>query len=118
MSEPTAEDREDVLHVGGTRPAMFMGIPIVLAVGIAVAWYEIQAAIGGLSGICWAFAACIPAWIIARWRIGHDIYGINVGVAGLRLFGLAFDRGTWGGGTRSPLPAIQPARAMGMRHVG
>lgn len=114
----TAEDREDLLHVGGTRPAMLMGVPIVLAVGIAVAWYEVQAVIGGLQGIAWAFAICIPAWILARWRVSVDVFGINVAVAALRLLGLAFDRATWGGGSRSPLPAIQPARAMGMRHAG
>ena len=97
---------------------MFGGLPIVLAVAIAVGWYEIQASIGGLQGIAWAFAVCVPGWIAARWAISRDTYGINVAVACLRLLGLAFDRGTWGGGSRSPLPAVQPARAMGMRHVG
>ena len=112
----TAENREDMLHVGATRPAMLWGLPIVLAVAIVVAGYEIQAAFGNLQGIAWALAICVPAWVFARWRIGHDIYGINVLVAGLRLWGLAFDRATWGGGSRSPLPAPQ-TRTMGMRHV-
>ena len=112
----SAEDREDTLHVGGTRPAMFGGLPIALAVAIGVAWYEIQAALGGLQGIAWASAVCVPAWIVARWRVAMDVYGINVAVACLRLLGLAFDRSTWGGGSRSPLPAVQPARVMGMRH--
>lgn len=114
---PATEAREDVLHVGGTRPAMFWGLPIVLAVAIVVAGYEIQAAFGNLQGIAWAAVFCVPTWIAARWRIGHDIYGINVLVACLRLLGLAFDRSTWGGGSRSPLPAAQAPRARGMRHV-
>lgn len=113
----TPEEREDTLHVGGTRPAMFWGLPIVLAVAIIVAGYEIQAAFGTLQGIAYALAFCLPVWVFARWSIGHDLYGIGVLVTWVRLLGLAFDRATWGGGSRSPLPAAQPARVMGMRHV-
>lgn len=112
----TAEDREDTLHVGGTRPAMFWGLPIALAVGIVVAGYEIQAAFGTLQGIAWAFAFCVPAWIAARWLIARDLYGIGVALAAARLLGLAFDRAVWGGGSRNPLPAVQ-CGPMGMRHV-
>jgi type IV secretory pathway VirB3-like protein len=118
MRDPAnTEDREDMLHVGGTRPAMFWGLPIVLAAGIVVAGYEIQAAFGNLQGIAWAFAVCLPAWSVARWLVGRDIYGVNVLAASLRLRGLAFDRSAWAGGSRSPLPAIQPSRTTGMRHV-
>jgi type IV secretory pathway VirB3-like protein len=118
QDEPiTAEEREDTLHLGGTRPAMFGGLPIILAVAIAVAGYEIQAAFGNLQGIAWALAICTPLWFAARWAIGHDLYGINVIVAATRLYGLSFDRETWGGGSRHPLPAAQPGRARGMRHV-
>ena len=111
----TAEDREDTLHVGGTRPAMFWGLPIALGAAIVVAGYEIQAAFGNLQGIAWAFGICVPAWIAARWAIAYDFYGIAVVVVWLRLLGLAFDRSTWGGGSRNPLPVSH--RPMGIRHV-
>jgi type IV secretion system protein VirB3 len=97
-------DREDTLHVGATRPVMFLGLPMPLAVGLAVLAYAIQTNVTGLEGVGWALAIVAPVGVGAYFAIEHDPYGINVWLAWLRTCVLMRDKSTWGGPSCSPFP--------------
>jgi type IV secretory pathway VirB3-like protein len=105
MSDRTERmNREDTLHVGATRPAMFLGLPMPLAVGLAVLGYAIQVNVTGLEGVGWALAIVGPMGVCSYFAIEHDPYGINVWLAWLRTCLLMRDKSTWGGPSCSPLP--------------
>jgi type IV secretory pathway VirB3-like protein len=118
-TEAERRDMEDTLHVGATRPAMLLGLPVLLAVILLLGGYLIWINLTGWSGLIWAGVFTGPAWVFARFTIAHDHFGIDVLVGWFRTAGLALDRGAWeGASTRSPLPVRLPARARGMRHAG
>lgn len=98
-------DREDTLHVGATRPIMFLGLPMQVAVGILMVGYFIQTTITGLSGIIWAAIAVGPCWFICAVLVSQDPYGLNVALAWYQTCFLCSDKKIWGGVSRSPLPA-------------
>lgn len=99
--------REDTLHVGATRPARFLGLPMPLAVGLGGLAYFIQTNVTGWQGIIWAASIVGPVWFCAYLAVAHDPYGINVALAWLRSSFLLLDKARWGGPSCSPLPARQ-----------
>src|SRR4051794_27825363 len=98
--------REDTLHVGATRPVQFLGLPMPLAVALAVIAYMIQTNVTGWEGVVWAVAVVGPVGLCAYFAVEHDPYGINVALAWLRTCVLMRDKGTWGGPSCRP-PAGQ-----------
>jgi type IV secretion system protein VirB3 len=104
MERTERMDREDTLHVGATRPVMFLGLPMPLAVCLMVLAYMIQTNITGLEGVAWALAVVGPVGVCSYFAIEHDPYGINVWLAWLRTCVLMCDKSTWGGPSCSPLP--------------
>lgn len=116
-TEAEQRDSEDALHVGATRPAMLLGLPMVLSVVLLATAYLIWINVTGLRGALWAACTIGPLWIGARLAVGHDPYGIAVLQNWLITTGITFDRGAWGGASRSPLPHRQSNRARGMRHA-
>jgi type IV secretion system protein VirB3 len=111
------EAREDTLHIGATRPAMFWGLPMPLAVVLLAAAYLIQTTVTSWQGALWAGAFLVPTWLAARLAVSRSPYGISVLAAWVFASGTLMDRATWGGASRAPLPARQPGRTRGMRHV-
>jgi type IV secretory pathway VirB3-like protein len=106
-----------MLHIGATRPAMFWGLPMPLAVALMATAYVIQTMVTSWQGVLWAGAIVGPLWLGARLAVSRSPYGINVLAGWLFASGTIMDRGTWGGASRSPLPAAQSSRTRGMRHV-
>lgn len=96
--------REDTLHTGATRPVIFLGLPVHLAVALAGAAYFIQINVTGLEGIAWAAAFVAPLWLFFTLMVSQDPYGINVAVAWLRTCVFCRDKKLWGGVSLSPLP--------------
>lgn len=113
-----ADAREDALHVGATRPAMLWGLPLPLAIILLGLGYEVLINLPGWHALAFVAAVWPPVWWALTRVIAHDLYGINVAVAWARTSGVTFDRGTWGGASRSPLPARPRLRARGMHHAG
>lgn len=116
-SEDEQRAMEDTLHVGATRPAMLLGLPVLMAVVLLLLGYLTWVNLTGWKGLLWAVAITGPAWIGARITIAHDLYGIDVLVAWFRTSGITLDRGAWGGASRSPLPLRHSHRARGMRRA-
>ena len=124
MDIPPAEiverKRQDTLHIGGTRPPVFLGLPIKLTLTLIGGAYVI--AVNAPNGIAWAAAYLIPGYVGARLAVQKSPYGINVAFAwvqsGLASYVSPFsDRWTWGGASRSPLPTRFQTRPRGMRRV-
>ncbi len=115
-TEAERREAEDTLHVGATRPAMLLGLPVLLAVALLLLGYLVWINVTGWNGLIWAVTVTGPAWVFARFTTAHDLYGIDVLVGWLRTSGIALDRGEWAGAsTRSPLPVRSAFRARGMR---
>lgn len=115
--DDAARRREDALHIGATRPAMFLGLPMKMTLCLFGVGYIVAVNVPGWQGLAWAAALLGPAYVAARLAVRRSIFGIEVVFGWLRTSGVTFDRATWGGSSRSPLPARQAARARGMRHV-
>lgn len=109
---------EDTLHVGATRPAMFLGLPVFLTVLILLLWYLIWVNVGGWRGGLWGTGLMLPAWVLARLSIANDLYGMAVIYGWLLATLTNLDRAAWGwASSRSPLPT-QAVSPRGMRHAG
>ena len=104
MDRTERMDREDTLHVGATRPVIFLGLPMPLAVSLAVLGYAIQTNITGLEGLAWATAIVVPVGVAGYFAIENDPFGIDVWFAWLRTCLLLRDKARWGGPSCSPLP--------------
>ncbi len=98
-------DREDTLHVGATRPIMFLGLPMQVAICILMVGYFIQTTITGLSGILWAAVFIGPCWIFCAVSVSQDPYGLSVAFSWYQTCFLCSDKKVWGGVSCSPLPA-------------
>jgi type IV secretory pathway VirB3-like protein len=119
-TEEERQDMEDTLHVGATRPAMLLGLPVLLAVALLLLGYLVWINVTGWRGLIWAAALVAPSWILARISIANDLYGIGVMAGWLRttFVTLLMDRAWRGASTRSPLPSRAPAGTRGMHHAG
>ena len=121
-AEAAQRKREDTLHVGATRPAMLLGLPIAWALPLLGGAYVIQTNVTGLAGVGWAVAWLVPGYVAARLAVRKSFFGLNVVLVWVRAGLVAYvspwsDRWTWGGFSRSPLPSRFHARAKGMRRA-
>lgn len=115
-AETAQRKRQDTLHVGATRPAMFLGLPVKMTLLLLGGAYILAVN----ASFAWAAAYLVPAFVGARLAVRRSFYGINV------LFVWAqtslasclspfSDRWVWGGASRAPLPSRFRTRARGMR---
>lgn len=121
-AEAAQRKREDTLHIGATRPAMFLGLPVVWTVPLLGGAYLIQTNVTGLQGAAWAAVWLLPGYAAARLAVRKSFFGLNVGLAWVRANLAAWaspwsDRWTWGGYSRSPLPSRFHRKARGMLRV-
>lgn len=104
----------DTLHLAATRPALFMGVPLVLAVGFMM--------LGGFIIVLLESPlyelALIPLWLAARLLVSRDYNAVGIAVLFVRTAGRSVDGAVWGGATVAPLPIRLSKRGRGMRHAG
>ena len=104
----------DTLYLAATRPALFMGVPLVVAVGFMMA--------GGFLIVLlenpFYELLLIPLWFAARVLVARDYNAVGVGVLYLRTAGRAVDSAKWGGASVAPLPIRVPRRGRGMADAG
>lgn len=100
----------DTLYLAATRPALFMGVPLVVAVAFMM-----------LAGFVIVFfenplyeLILIPLWFGARVLVARDYNAVGVAVLFLRTAGRGVDGPKWGGASVSPLPLRVPKRGRGM----
>ncbi len=109
--EPLASD---TLYLAATRPALFMGVPLVLAVGFMM--------LGGFIIVLLENPlyelVLIPLWLAARVLVSRDYNAVGVTVLFLRTAGRSVDGSVWGGASVTPLPIRAAKRGRGMCDVG
>ena len=110
--------RQDTLHVGATRPAMFLGLPVKLTLLLLGSAYIVAVNVS----LLWAAAFLVPAYVGARLAVRRSFYGINIlfvwAQTSLASYLSPFsDRWIWGGASRAPLPSRFQTRSKGMRRV-
>lgn len=118
QAEAEERKRQDTLHVGGTRPAMLLGLPLKLALALLGGWYLILVNVS----FAWSFAYLIPGWTAARLAVRKSLYGVNVAALFVQtqlasLLSPFTDRWTWGGASRSPLPSRFQTGPKGIKRV-
>ena len=100
----------DTLYLAATRPALFMGVPLVVAVGFMM--------LGGFVIVLlenpFYELALIPVWLGARVLVARDYNAVGVALLYLRSAGRAVDSPKWGGASVAPLPVRVPRRGRGM----
>ena len=100
----------DTLYLAATRPALFMGVPLVVAVAfMMLAGFVIVIFENPLYE-----AVLIPLWFAARVLVARDYNAVGVAVLFLRTAGRGVDSSTWGGVSVAPLPIRVPGRGRGM----
>lgn len=104
----------DTLYLAATRPALFAGVPLVLAVGFMM--------LGGFIIVLLENPLyellLIPLWLAARMLVSRDYNAVGVMVLFLRTAGRSVDGPLWGGASVTPLPIRISARGRGMRDAG
>lgn len=104
----------DTLYLAATRPALFMGVPLVLAVGFMM--------LGGFIIVLLENPlyelALIPLWLAARVMVARDYNAVGVMLLFLRTAGRAVDSAAWGGASAAPLPIRTSRRGRGMCDAG
>lgn len=100
----------DTLYLAATRPALFMGVPLVVAVVfMMLAGFIIVLLENPLYEVM-----LIPLWFAARVLVARDYNAVGVAVLFLRTAGRGIDGPLWGGATVSPLPIRIAPRGRGM----
>ena len=100
----------DTLYLAATRPALFMGVPLVVAVAFMM----------GAGFIIVLFenplyeAILIPLWFAARVLVSRDYNAVGVAVLFLRTAGRGVDGSIWGGASVAPFPVRVHDRGRGM----
>lgn len=104
----------DTLYLAATRPALFMGVPLVVAVGFMM--------LGGFVIVLlenpFYELMLIPLWLGARVLVARDYNAVGVTLLYLRSAGRAVDSHRWGGASVAPLPVRVPRRGRGMVDAG
>jgi type IV secretion system protein VirB3 len=104
----------DTLYLAATRPALFMGVPLVVAVVfMMLAGFVIVLLQNPLYEVI-----LIPLWFAARVLVARDYNAVGVVVLFLRTAGRGVDAPLWGGASVSPLPIRVPQRGRGMVDAG
>lgn len=104
----------DTLYLAATRPALFMGVPLIVAVGFMM--------LGGFIIVLLENPlyelVLIPLWLAARVLMARDYNAVGVAVLFLRTAGRGVDNARWGGASVAPLPIRFPSRGRGMSNAG
>jgi type IV secretion system protein VirB3 len=100
----------DTLYLAATRPALFMGVPLIVGVGFMM--------LGGFIIVLLENPlyelVLIPLWLAARVLVSRDYNAVGVALLFLRTAGLGVDSRSWGGSSVAPLPIRIPQRGRGM----
>ena len=100
----------DTLYLAATRPALFMGVPLVLAVGFMM--------LGGFIIVLLENPlyelVLVPLWLAARVLVSRDYNAIGVTLLFLRTAGRSVDGAIWGGASVTQLPIRSSKRGRGM----
>lgn len=103
----------DTLYLAATRPALFMGVPLVLAVGfMMLAGFIIVLLENPLYEL-----VLVPLWLAARVLVSRDYNAVGVTVLFLRTAGRSVDGAIWGGASVTPLPIRSSKRGRGMSNA-
>lgn len=104
----------DTLYLAATRPALFMGVPLVLAVGFMM--------LGGFVIVLLENPlyelVLIPLWLAARVLMARDYNAVGVALLFLRSAGRGVDSAAWGGSSVAPLPIHVSKRGRGICRAG
>ena len=104
----------DTLYLAATRPALFMGVPLVVAVAFMM--------LGGFIIVLLENPLyelmLIPLWLAAKVLVSRDYNAVGVAVLFLRTAGRGVDGARWGGASVAPLPVRVPQRGRGMSDAG
>ena len=94
---------EKTLHIAGTRPAMFYGVPWELFVPLFIATAE--------AGIIrwWWMAFTIPVWSAAIWLVRRDYNAPRIWRLWLQDAALDLHASVWGGVSVSPF-SLHPVK--------
>jgi type IV secretion system protein VirB3 len=102
------------LYLAATRPALFMGVPLIVAVFFMM--------LGGFIIVLLENPLyellLIPLWLAARVLVARDYNAVGVAVLFLRTAGRSVDSPRWGGASVAPLPIRVPTRGRGMVDAG
>lgn len=105
--------QRDPLFVAATRPALFLGLPLEMAVAIVM--------IGALVVIFghnpFYLALLLPLWFGARWLVRYDYNAPRVAWLWFRTKATgAGENRVWGGSSPSPFP-VKSRAGRGMRNA-
>lgn len=104
----------DTLYLAATRPAMFMGVPIVMA---ALMLMVVGFIVVLLKNPLY-LAVMIPVWFAARELVARDYNAVGVLLLFLRTAGRSVDSREWGGASVATHPIRLKRRGRGMIDVG
>jgi type IV secretion system protein VirB3 len=104
----------DTLYLAATRPAMFMGVPIVMAALMLMAVGFIVVLLKNPLYL----AVMIPVWFSARELVSRDYNAVDVLLLYLRTAGRSVDSRDWGGPSVTTHPIRLKRRGRGMIDVG
>jgi type IV secretion system protein VirB3 len=104
----------DTLYLAATRPAMFMGVPIVMA---ALMLMSVGFIVVLLKNPLY-LAVMIPVWFAARELVSRDYNAVGVLLLYLRTAGRSVDSREWGGASVTTHPLRLKHRGRGMIDVG
>jgi len=100
----------DTLYLAATRPALFMGVPLIVAAAFMM--------LGGFIIVLLENPlyelVLIPLWLAAKVLVSRDYNAVGVAMLFLRTAGRGVDNARWGGASVAPLPIRIPARGRGM----
>ena len=100
----------DTLYLAATRPALFMGVPLIVGVGFMM--------LGGFIIVLLENPLyelfLVPLWLAARVLVARDYNAVGVALLFLRTAGRGVDGRFWGGASVAPLPIRIPQRGRGM----
>jgi type IV secretion system protein VirB3 len=106
----SAQLQEDTLYLAATRPALFAGVPLPVAVlFLMVAGLVIIIMQNPLYEL-----TILPLWFGAKTIVKRDYHAANVVYMFLRTSALSLDSAQWGGASVSPNPIRVPKCGRGM----
>jgi type IV secretion system protein VirB3 len=104
----------DTLYLAATRPALFMGVPLIVGVVFMM--------LGGFIIVLLENPLyeliLIPLWFAARVLVARDYNAVGVMLLFLRTAGRGVDSSHWGGASVAPFPVRVPCRGRGVIHAG
>lgn len=111
MMEPL---ETDTLYLAATRPAMFMGVPLVLVTFFLMLAGLIEVILKNPLYLL----VIVPLWFATRELVARDYNAAGVVLLYLRTAGRSVDNRKWGGASTSPFPIRAARRGRGMIDAG